>query len=101
VSNIPPELIEQVTAANDIVEVIGGYFPLKCFGRFHAALCPFHQERTPSFSVDSQRQIFKCFGCGQGGSVLYFVMRYENLDFAGAVRKLARRAGIEFNDGKS
>jgi len=96
VSLITPELIEQVTGANDIVEVIRGYFPLKRLGHLHGALCPFHQEHSPSLIVDPGRQIYKCFGCGQGGSVISFVMRYENLDFAGAVKKLAGRAGIEF-----
>ncbi|MEP6671865.1 MAG: CHC2 zinc finger domain-containing protein [Chthoniobacter sp.] len=95
-SLITPELIEQVTAANDIVEVIGGDIHLKRLGHLYAALCPFHQESSPSLVVDPGRQIYKCFGCGQGGSVIAFVMRYENLDFAGAVRKLAGRAGIEF-----
>ena len=75
-SLIPPETIEQITAANDIVEVIGGYFPLKKSGPVFKALCPFHQEGTPSFTVNPQRQIFKCFGCGAGGSVIRFVMNY-------------------------
>ena len=91
---IPPETVEQVAAANDIVEVIGGYFPLKRAGGVYKALCPFHQERTPSFTVNPARQIFKCFGCGAGGSVFRFVMSYENLEFAPAVRKLADRVGI-------
>ncbi|HEX8297016.1 MAG TPA: DNA primase [Chthoniobacteraceae bacterium] len=92
---IPPETIEQITAANDIVEVIGGYLPLKRAGLMWKALCPFHNERTPSFSVNPQRQIFKCFGCGAGGSVIRFVMTYESLDFISASRKLAERAGIK------
>lgn len=95
---IPPETIEQITAANDIVEVVGGYIPLKRAGGLWKALCPFHQERTPSFSVNQQRQIFKCFGCGAGGSVIRFVMNYENLDFISAAKKLAERAGIRLSD---
>src|SRR3954468_14956146 len=91
---IPPETIEQIAAANDIVEVIGSYFPLKRAGATYKALCPFHQERTPSFTVNPHRQIYKCFGCGAGGSVFRFVMDYEHLDFGEAVRKLAERAGI-------
>lgn len=91
---IPPETIEQIAAANDIVEVIGGYIQLKRAGVMWKALCPFHQERTPSFSVNPQRQIFKCFGCGAGGGVIRFVMNYENLDFVSAAKKLADRAGI-------
>ena len=92
---IPPETIEQIAAANDIVEVIGGYIPLKRAGATFKALCPFHQERSPSFTVNPARQIFKCFGCGAGGSVIRFVMSYENLDFVSAAKKLAERAGVK------
>src|SRR5690242_1442643 len=91
---IPSETIEQVAAANDIVEVIGTYFPLKRTGASFKALCPFHQEKTPSFIVSPSRQTFHCFGCGAGGSVFRFVMDYEHIDFPSAVRKLASRAGI-------
>jgi DNA primase len=91
---IPSETIEQIAAANDIVEVIGSYFPLKRAGVNFKALCPFHQEKTPSFIVSSSRQTFHCFGCGAGGSVFRFVMDYEHTDFPSAVRKLAARAGI-------
>ena len=91
---IPSQNIEQIAAANDIVEVIGSYFPLKRAGTNFKALCPFHQEKTPSFTVSPQRQTFHCFGCGAGGSVFRFVMDYEHLDFPSAVRKLAARAGI-------
>src|SRR6184192_1052149 len=91
---IPSENIEQIAAANDIVEVIGAYFPLKRAGANFKALCPFHQEKTPSFHVSPQRQTFHCFGCGVGGSVFRFVMDYEHIDFPSAVRKLAARVGI-------
>ncbi|MDP9004936.1 MAG: DNA primase, partial [Verrucomicrobiota bacterium] len=91
---IPSQNIEEIAAANDIVEVIGSYFPLKRAGTNFKALCPFHQEKTPSFTVSPQRQTFHCFGCGVGGSVFRFVMDYEHLDFPVAVRKLAARAGI-------
>ncbi len=91
---IPVETIEQIAAANDIVEVIGSYFPLKRAGANFKALCPFHQEKTPSFHVNPQRQTFHCFGCGVGGSVFRFVMEYEHLDFPAAVRKLAARVGV-------
>src|SRR5436309_3037684 len=91
---IPPETIEQIAAANDIVEVIGAYFPLKRAGANFKALCPFHQEKTPSFHVNPQRQTFHCFGCGVGGSVFRFVMEYEHVDFPAAVRKLAARVGV-------
>ena len=91
---IPSETIEHIAAANDIVEVIGSYFPLKRAGANFKALCPFHQEKTPSFMVSPSRQTFHCFGCGAGGSVFRFVMDYEHTDFPSAVRKLAARAGI-------
>jgi DNA primase len=92
--SIPQQTIEQIAAANDVVEVIGSYFPLRRAGTNFKALCPFHQEKTPSFHVNPQRQSFHCFGCGAGGSVFRFVMDYEHLDFPSAVKKLAARAGI-------
>jgi DNA primase len=91
---IPTQTIEQIAAANDIVEVVGSYFPLKRAGTNFKALCPFHQEKTPSFTVSPQRQTFHCFGCGVGGTVFRFVMDYEHLDFPAAVRKLGARVGI-------
>ena len=91
---IPTETIEQVATANDIAEVIGSYFPLKRAGSNYKALCPFHQEKTPSFTVSPARQTFHCFGCGDGGSVFRFVMEYEHVDFPVAVRRLAARVGI-------
>src|SRR5207247_10114679 len=91
---IPSQNIEQIAAANDIVEVIGSYFPLKRAGTNFKALCPFHQEKTPSFTVSPSRQTFHFFGCGAGGSVFRFVMDYEHLDFPAAVKKLATRVGI-------
>jgi DNA primase len=91
---IPSQVIEQIAAANDIVEVIGSYFPLKRAGTNFKALCPFHQEKTPSFTVSPTRQTFHCFGCGVGGSVFRFVMDYEHIDFPSAVRKLGARANI-------
>ena len=94
VARIPEETIEQVLAATDIVDLIGSYFPLKRAGTNFKALCPFHNEKTPSFMVNPARQSFHCFGCGEGGSAIGFVMRYENLPFVDAVRKLADRAGI-------
>jgi DNA primase len=93
-AKIPSNTIEQIAAANDIVEVIGSYFPVKRAGANFKALCPFHQEKTPSFHVNPQRQTFHCFGCGAGGSVFRFVMEYEHVDFPSAVRKLAARVGI-------
>lgn len=91
---ISEETIQRVTEANDIVEVIGSYFPLKRAGTSLRALCPFHREKSPSFHVNPARQSYHCFGCGAGGGVLRFVMDYEHLDFPSAVRKLAQRAGV-------
>jgi DNA primase len=94
VARIPEETIEQILAATDIVDLVGSYFPLKRAGANFKALCPFHNEKTPSFMVNPARQSFHCFGCGEGGSAIGFVMSYENLPFVDAVRKLADRAGI-------
>ncbi len=91
---IPPATLEQVRAANDIVDVIGGYMPLKRAGTNFQGLCPFHKEKTPSFNVSPQKQLFHCFGCGVGGSVFSFVQKYENIGFVDAVRRLAERAHI-------
>ena len=91
---VPPHLLEQIRAANDIVDVIGSYLPLKRAGANFRALCPFHREKTPSFNVNPHHQIFKCFGCGKGGDVFTFVREYENLEFIDAVRRLAERASI-------
>src|ERR1043166_3089477 len=89
-----PAVLEQVRAANDIVDVIGGYLPLKRAGANFVTLCPFHKEKTPSFNVNPQRQIFHCFGCHKGGDVFTFVQEYENISFPEAVRRLADRARI-------
>ena len=94
-ARIPEETIQQVIEANDIVDVITGYVPdLKRAGTSFKACCPFHVERTPSFNVTPSRQFFKCFGCGEAGNVLGFVMKMENLPFPDAVRKLASRVNI-------
>lgn len=95
---ISEETIQQVAAASDIVDVVGSYIQLKRSGSAWKALCPFHHEKTPSFQVNPARQIFKCFGCGAGGSVFRFAMDYENVDFATAVRRLAARAGISIEE---
>src|SRR5580698_1541089 len=89
-----PATIEQIRAASDIVDVIGSYVPLKRAGANFVALCPFHKEKSPSFNVNPQRQIFHCFGCHKGGDVFTFVKEYENIPFPDAVRRLAERAKI-------
>lgn len=91
---IPPETVQQILDATDIVEMIQGYFPLKRSGSNFQAVCPFHNEKTPSFNVNPQRQIFHCFGCHAGGDAIKFVMLYENLSFPEAAKRLADRAGV-------
>jgi DNA primase len=88
------KIIDDVRAANDIVEVIGEYIPLKRSGVNYKSLCPFHQEKTPSFMVNPSKQIFKCFGCGKGGNIFTFLMEYEKISFGDAIKRLADRAGI-------
>ena len=88
-------LIEEVKANTDIVDVISQYVVLKRHGRNYFGLCPFHNEKSPSFSVSETKQIFHCFGCGAGGDVIGFVKRIENIDFKDAVEMLADRAKIE------
>jgi DNA primase len=93
--------LEQIRAASDIVDVIGGYVPLKRAGANFVALCPFHKEKSPSFNVNPHRQIFHCFGCHKGGDVFSFVKEYENIEFPEAVRRLAERARIPLEFEKS
>jgi DNA primase len=91
---IAPEIVEQVRHACDIVDVIGGYVPLKKSGAKYKALSPFNKEKTPSFFVDPSKQIFKCFSSGHGGDVFKFLMVHDNMTFPEAVRRLAQRAGV-------
>lgn len=91
---ISRETTEQILAATDIVDVIGSYIQVKRAGPAYKALCPFHNEKTPSFNINPQRQFFHCFGCGKSGDAITFVREYENLTFADAVKKLGNRAGI-------
>jgi len=94
VARIPEHILDQIRQANDVVEVIGTYLPLKRKGTGYWTLCPFHKEKTPSFQVNPQKQIWHCFGCGAGGNVFRFLMQYEGLEFIDAVRRLAERVGI-------
>lgn len=87
-------LLDQIRAANDIVDVIGAVLPLKRAGSSFQALCPFHKEKTPSFNVSPQRQSFHCFGCHKGGDVFTFIQEYEGVGFSESVRRLAERARI-------
>lgn len=91
----PQELIEEVRSRNDIVSVIGSYIHLQKRGSNHMGLCPFHNEKTPSLSVSSSKQMYHCFGCGVGGNVFTFIMEYENYTFLEALKFLADRAGVQ------
>ncbi len=91
---IPQHLLDEILSRLDIVELISGYFPLKRAGRNFKALCPFHHEKTPSFMVNPQRQIFHCFGCGKGGNAFSFLMEYERMDFLESVKALAAKTGV-------
>lgn len=91
----PEELVEEVRVKNDIVDVISGYLKMQKKGSNHWACCPFHNEKTPSFSVSGSKQMFHCFGCGISGNVYTFVMKYENYSFTEAVKLLADRAGVQ------
>lgn len=93
-SFIPEEKIAEIRNAADIVDIVSGVVLLKKGGKNYLGLCPFHSEKTPSFSVSPDKQIFHCFGCGEGGDVFSFVMKQEGLSFAEAARELARRCGI-------
>lgn len=89
------ELIEEVRSRNDVVDVIGGYVKLQKRGSTYFGLCPFHNEKTGSFSVTPAKQMFYCFGCGAGGNVITFLMKYENFTFGEALQSLADRVGID------
>ena len=95
---IADEKIDEIRERTDIVEVVSSYLSLKRSGVNHQGLCPFHQEKSPSFNVNSARQIFHCFGCGVGGNVFSFLMRMEGLSFPDAVRRLGEKVGVEVEE---
>ncbi|MEY8337081.1 DNA primase [Lachnospiraceae bacterium 62-35] len=97
----PEEVVEEVRMRNDIVDVISGYVRLTKKGSNYFGLCPFHNEKSPSFSVSSSKQMYYCFGCGAGGNAITFVMEYENYTFPEALKALADRAGIELPEEDS
>ena len=94
-SKIPEHILKEIQQRCDIVELVSGYIPIKKAGRNFKACCPFHHEKTPSFMVSQDKQIFHCFGCGVGGDIFAFIMRYERLEFPEAVKMLASKTGIE------
>ena len=91
----PEDLVEEIRSKNDIVDVISSYVRLQKKGSSYFGLCPFHNEKSPSFSVSRQKQMYYCFGCGAGGNVFTFLMEYENYSFVEALKYLADRAGVE------
>jgi DNA primase len=100
---IPDEIIQKIKNENDVVDIVSEVVRLKRSGKNYMGLCPFHKEKSPSFSVSSDKQIYKCFGCGEAGNVFTFLMKYRNMDFIEAVKYLADRANItiEYNDDKT
>jgi DNA primase len=94
---ISEDVIQKVKDENDIVEVISESVKLKRSGKNYMGLCPFHNEKTPSFSVSQDRQIYKCFGCGEAGNVITFIMKTRNLNFPESVKLLADRANIDLD----
>jgi DNA primase len=96
---ISEEIIEQVRTSNDIIDVVGSYVRLKKRGKNYLGLCPFHQEKTPSFTVSADKQMYHCFGCHKGGNVFTFVMEHDKVAFAEAVRILASKVGIVIPEG--
>jgi DNA primase len=93
--NIPDEIIQKIKDSNDIVDIVSEKVRLKRAGKYYTGLCPFHNEKSPSFTVTPDRQIYKCFGCGEGGNVITFIMKTKNLDFFEAVKLLGERANIQ------
>ena len=95
------ELIDEIRNSNDIIDVISQYVTLKRSGRNYFGLCPFHKEKSPSFSVSPDKQIFHCFGCGAGGNVIHFISKIEGLDFKDTLEFLADRSGITLPTSES
>ena len=89
------EILEEIRNKIDIVTLISNYVSLKKSGKSHKGLCPFHQEKTPSFMVDGQKQMFYCFGCGEGGNIFTFIMKMEKTNFPETVKLLANKAGVQ------
>ena len=94
------DVIEEVREKNDIVDIISQYVSLKKKGSSYFGLCPFHNEKSPSFSVSREKQMYYCFGCGQGGNVYTFLMEYNRLSFVEALKELAARAGVELPEAE-
>ena len=96
----PDEVVEEVRMKNDIVDVVSGYVKIQKKGSSYFGLCPFHNEKSPSFSVSASKQMYYCFGCGAGGNVFTFIMEYENYTFQEAIKFLAQRAGVSLPEAE-
>ena len=96
----PEEVVEEIRQRNDIIDVISSYVKLKKTGSNYVGLCPFHNEKSPSFSVSGNRQMYHCFGCGVGGNVFTFIMEYENFTFLDALKYLADRCGMQLPEAQ-
>src|SRR5210317_225061 len=92
---IPEQQIDQIRDTADVVDIISSYVQLKKRGKNFIGLCPFHQEKTPSFTVSEEKQIFHCFGCATGGNVFKFLMDYKSISFVESVQELAEELGIQ------
>ena len=98
---IAEEIIEDIRQRTNIVDIVSQYLTLKPRGKNFVGVCPFHQEKTPSFNVNPERQIFKCFGCGKGGNVFHFIKAIEHMTFPESVQKFADKLGIDLNNSQS
>lgn len=100
-SRIDDKIIEDILLANDVVDVVSNYVTLQKKGRNYFGLCPFHNEKTPSFSVSPEKQIFHCFGCKKGGNSIHFIQQIENVNFYEALKILADRANIKLPEQRN
>ena len=92
---IPQNFIDELLVRTDIVELVDGYVPLTKKGKEYMACCPFHNEKTPSFTVSPDKQFYHCFGCGAHGTAIGFLMEFDHFDFVEAIEELAQRAGLK------
>ena len=98
---INDEIIEKIRDSSDLFNLVSEYLPLKRAGSNYIGLCPFHNEKTPSFTVSETKQLFYCFGCGEGGDAISFIMKMENLSFLEAIKFLADKYGIPLEENKN
>jgi len=96
-AKIPANIVEQIKNRADVLDVVSDVVQLKQRGRNYFGLCPFHDEKTPSFSVNPAKGIFHCFGCGKGGNAVTFIMEHENIEYVEALKRLAERYGFEIS----